>query len=325
MTSFLNDAVRKAHRQQNTLHTILLLVGLTLLLALPTWLIFGTIGLVVVAGFVLALSFGAPRISPDMVMRAYSAVELTAQKSPQLVHVVSALAQRAELERAPRLYVIPSLALNAFATGTRDHAAIAITEGLLRKLDTREVAGVLAHEVSHIRNNDLRVMMLADVISRVVQLMSYFALGFVILNVLTIMTDGEPYVPWIAILILYFAPLITSLLQLGLSRAREYDADLEAAHLTGDPSWLASALRDLETHEGRFWDDLLYPVPGRRIPQPSVLRSHPSTADRIARLAALDARLALPTIDVREEPFISMIGGGPKSMRPRYRFPGIWY
>src|SRR5690606_19051523 len=133
--------------------------------------------------------------------------------------------------RRPRLYVIPSATLNAFATGTPDNASIAVTAGLLRTLNLRELAGVLAHEVSHIRNNDLWVMGLADAMSRFTQALSTLAMMLAMFSFVG-MLAGVIFVSWWAILVLYLAPLVSSLLQLGLSRAREYDADLEGAMLT---------------------------------------------------------------------------------------------
>lgn len=325
MMTFLDEEVSRAHRQQNFVHTVLLLVGIGVLLALPVWLIWGINGLLVVAVLIGALCLAARMVPPGAVMQAYSARRVTPETSRQLCHIVDVLAARAGLPQPPQLYVIPSLTMNAFATGTRSRSAIAITEGMLRRLDIREIAGVLAHEVSHIRNNDLYVMALADTITRMVQGMSYLALFLAVTNLVMITLDGEPHISWLAILLLYFAPAASSLMQLGLSRAREYDADLEAAHLTGDPAWLASALRHLERHTGRFWEDLMFPVPGRCVPQPSILRTHPATEDRIARLEQLDIRSKLPRIDVYEEPMVSMIGVGPIALRPRYRFPGIWY
>jgi heat shock protein HtpX len=94
--------------------------------------------------------------------------------------------------------------------------------------------------------------------------------------------------------------------------------------LTGDPRGLASALEKLERYQGSIWEDML-PLPSRRIPQPSLLRSHPPTAERVARLLALENREMAPPIEVTEEPMVSMVGMGPGSMQPRYRFPGVWY
>ena len=326
MTQFLDEDVTRAHRTQNQVHTILLLLGIGAIVAIPVCLIWGLSGLIFVAILLGGMALFALRIPASTVMQAYSGQLITHEASRQLSHIVDVLSERAELETRPKLYVIPSLTMNAFATGTRNNAAIGITEGMLRKFDLRQIAGVLAHEISHIRNNDLYVMALADTATRIVQSLSYLAIAFALANLFTMFVEGEPFVSWFAVVLLYLAPAASSLLQLALSRAREYDADLEAAHLTGDPAWLASALRHLERHTGRFWEDLMMPVPGRRVPQPSILRSHPATADRIARLEAIDTRKTLPTIVVRDEPMVStMIGVGPIALRPRYRFPGIWY
>ena len=144
------------------------------------------------------------------------------------------------------------MTLNAFATGSPDNAVIGITEGLLRRLSLRELAGVLAHELSHVRNNDLSVMSLADTMTRFTQVLSYLAVILAIFN-LPAWLLGDADMPFAALLLLYLAPTIGSLLQLGLSRTREYDADLEAAELTGDPRGLASALDKLERYQGQFW------------------------------------------------------------------------
>jgi heat shock protein HtpX len=254
----------------------------------------------------------------------YRAREVDSRFGGPLADIVTILAERAELPARPRLFVIPSATLNAFATGLPGNAAIAVTEGLLRCLTVREVAGVLAHEISHIRNNDLWVMALADAISRFTTSLSYVAVLLAIVNGFGLLT-GELYVSWWAVLVLYLAPTVSSLLQLALSRAREYDADLEGAWLTGDPVGLASALRRLERYTGSFWEDLMFPVPGRRIPQPSLLRSHPTTEERVARLLQLDARAMRPAIRVADEPLFSLYGAGSTVMRPRYRWPGVWY
>lgn len=322
---FLDPEVRQAHRQHNQLHTFMLLGGITLLLALPVGLIWGIGGLVFVAALVAVTFAAARQVPPELVMRAYRAERVTARAAPGLIHIVKVLSERAELQNPPALFVIPSLTLNAFATGSPGRAAIGVTEGLVRKLSTKQLAGVLAHEISHVRNNDLTVMAIADIASRIVQGMSYAAVFLLALNMFALLLDGEAHISWLAIIILYLAPVLSSLMQLALSRTREYDADLEAAALTGDPSWLISALQVLERQTGAFWEDLMFPVPGRRTPQPSLLRTHPPTEDRIARLRALDSRRRMPQLDIQEAPYISVVQAGPIAMRPRYRFPGIWY
>jgi heat shock protein HtpX len=230
------------------------------------------------------------------------------------------LAARAGLAHLPRLYYIRSSLLNAFAVGSRESAAIGITDGLLRTLNQRELAGVLAHELSHIRNNDLWIMSLADLMSRLTSLMSWLGQFLLILNLPVLMMGGVA-VPWLLVLTLIFAPTVMALLQLALSRAREYDADLDAASITGDPQGLASALAKLERYQGRYWEEIL--LPGRRIPEPSLLRTHPPTKERIARLMALYEAAetpAFPPIQIQAPPWASAVSHGP-----RWRWPGVWY
>ena len=121
------------------------------------------------------------------------------------------------------------------------------------------------------------------------------------------------------------APTFGSLLQLSLARAREFDADRAGAWLSGDPAALASALNKIERVQGTLWEDMVLPVPGRRIPAPSVLRTHPATEERIGRLRALEHAELPPAIELKEEPMVSLAGLGPGEMRPRLRFPGVWF
>jgi heat shock protein HtpX len=324
VTPLLDEDRRRQHKMRNDLHSGLLVGGLGLVTAFSAWLIWSWPGVLIALAWIGALYLFAPRLPPQIVMRMYRARPLDPGHGGQILYVVDELARRAGLPSAPKVFVIPSLTLNAFAAGTREKAVIGLTEGLLRRLSLPELAGVLAHEISHVRNNDLAVMGLADVMTRFTQALSYLALFLAIFN-LPAMLLGESDMPLSALLLLYLAPSIGSLLQLGLSRTREYDADLEGAELTGDPRSLASALEKLERYQGSFWEDLMFPVPSRRIPQPSLLRSHPPTEDRVARLLALESRELGPPIEVVEEPFVSMVGMGPGSMQPRYRFPGVWY
>jgi heat shock protein HtpX len=257
-------------------------------------------------------------------MRMYRARPLDPRTGGSIVHIVDVLSDRAELRVPPRVYVIPSMTLNAFATGTPEKAVIGVTEGLLRRLSLNELAGVLAHEISHIRNNDLAVMSLADVMTRFTQMLFYLALFLAIFHLPSFLL-GDAEISLTGLLLLYLAPTASSLIQLALSRTREHDADVEGVGLTGDPASLASALEKLERYQGHFWEDMTLPVPGRRIPHPSLLRSHPLTAERIARLRSLEGRPMLPQLAIAEEPMISLVGVGPIAMRPRYRWTGVWF
>jgi len=272
---------------------------------------------------VAVLSLLAPQVPPALLMRLYRG-RLHTPGRDQLSLIVDELSARAGLPARPQLYVIPSATLNAFATGSPRHSAIAVTEGLLRRMTLREIGGVIGHEVSHIRNNDLWLMNVADIMTRYVQIMSYVALYLAVTNLLAI-AAGDRTVSWWGIALLYLAPSVSSLLQLGLSRAREFDADREGAMLTGDPLGLASALTRLDSSTGRFWEDFAFPVPARRTPQPSLLRTHPPTEERVAQLRAMVQQPALAPIAVVEEPMLTMIGCGPIELRPRYRFPGVWF
>lgn len=319
---YLDDNKRRRHELRNQLQSVGLILAIGSLMALCAFLLWSVSGVVWTVVSVGLLVLIGPRISPETVMAMFRARRVDRNHGAQIYRLIEVLSDRAELPATPHLYVVPSMTLNAFAVGRPTRSVIAVTEGLLRKLSLRELAGVLAHEISHVRNNDLWIMGLADIMTRITQFMSYFAVFLVIFNLPAIMTDSAR-VPWLAIILLYLAPTISSLMQLGLSRTREYDADLEGAQLTGDPEGLAIALENLERYQGRFWEDLV--LPGRKIPQPSLLRSHPATADRIARLRELAKTQAMPPIDIVEAPMVTLVGFGPIAMRPRYRLPGLWF
>lgn len=320
----LDEKARLDHKRHNLVHSVALIVSIAAITSVATWLIWGKLGVLIALTWLFLLAAFGPRLKPEAAMRLFSARPLGPGQGGQLPTIVAKLAERAELPNVPELYVIPSLTLNSFATGTPKRSAIAVTEGLLRRMTMREIVGVIGHEMSHIRNDDLSVMTLADTMTRFVQTLSYVALFLALLNLIGLMDDDPPF-SWWAILLLYLAPALTSMLQLALSRTREFDADLEGAMLTGDPMGLASALRRLDEGTGRFWEDLMYPVPARRVPVPSLLRTHPSTEERVARLVALKPAEGMPPLALIEEPMVSLAGWGPRELRPRYRFPGVWY
>ncbi len=249
MGPFLDTEHVNAHKRRNVMQSAILLGGIGVVLAIATYMVWGLVGPVLTVVGLAAVYTFAPTVPPETMMRLYRARLVQPGDNSQLSSLVDVLAFRAELPKRPALYVVPSMTLNAFAAGTPDRAAIAITEGLLRRLTLREIAGVLAHEMSHIRNNDLHVMGFADLVTRLLQLLSYLALALTVLNLLFAL-QHEQLVSWWTVLLLYLAPALSSLLQLALSRTREFDADLEAVGLTGDPLGLASALRRLENYTG---------------------------------------------------------------------------
>jgi heat shock protein HtpX len=317
-----SSQARRRHKLGNLLQSCLLLAGMLGILGLCAWTVWGGEGVlwaIVAGGLSLMLT---PSVAPDLVMRMYRAAPLRPQDLPEVHRLLQHLAARAGLAGLPRLHYLPSPLLNAFAVGSPGHAAIAVTDGLLRTLSPRELAGVLAHELSHIRNNDLWIMSLADLMSRLTSLMSWLGQLLLILNLPALMT-GRTAVPWLLVLVLIFAPTLMALLQLALSRSREYDADLDAVALTGDPGGLASALAKLERLQGRYWEEIL--LPGRRMPEPSLLRTHPPTQGRIERLLALGADRepeppALPPVAVHAPAWTAAVPHGP-----RWRWPGVWY
>jgi len=290
----LNPDIHRSRDGSITLHTWILIGGSALFMAFIAWIVCGPSGLVWVAVLGTFGLWSISRISPKMVLGLYRARPLTPEELPQVQRIIRELAKRADLPSVPHLYHVPSRMPNAFAVGSRDDSALAITEGLLRSMNLRQIAGILAHEISHIRSGDLRVMALADVLSRLTSVMSMMGL----LGLPAFLGAGIE-IPWLGLVVLISAPTIGGLLQLGLSRSREYDADLEGAALTGDPEGLASALQSLERRQATLWKNLL---PGGRFPDSSLLRTHPRTKDRIRRLLSLSPSGAPQIVVAPERP-----------------------
>lgn len=311
-------------RLENRLHAAALLAGMVALLGVLGWFLAGRWGVAVAAGMGLGLGLAARRVPPWMVLRLYRGRPVLPEGAPELYRVLEALAARAGLPAVPVLYWVPSPVLNAFAAGTPADAAIGVTDGLLRGLSFRELAAVLAHEVSHLKSGDLAVMGLADLISRLTAL---FALVGQLLLVagLPLVLMGKLALPLLPVLLLILAPSLAALLQMGLSRLREYDADLEAARMTGDPEALALALARMDLYPGGWLERLA--LPGRRVPHPSLLRSHPPTEERVRRLMALVSGLTPAHgplwLPAGEGPWIDATGRVRR--RPRWRLTGLWY
>jgi len=326
----LSEREQRRHKRRNRAQS-LLLGGMAVLLSGCGWVLAGPQGVVwaLIAGG-LSLLF-SPRISPTLVLRLYRARPLDPTELPAVYQVLSRLCERAGLPLVPVLYYVPSRMLNAFAVGQSHEAAIALTDGLLRHLTLRELAGVIAHEVSHVRNRDLWIMGLADTISRLASVMSFLGIALLAINLPLLLVGEAEGVPWLLVPLLVLAPTIGSLLQLALSRTREYEADLDAAGITGDPRGLASALAKLQRLQGGLLETLF--LPGRRLPDPSLLRTHPSTEERIRRLLSLEER---PDTLGRE---LERIGGQAPAISvgrptspwraparpPHWHVSGLWY
>ncbi|WKJ91263.1 zinc metalloprotease HtpX [Methylomonas montana] len=308
------------HRWLNRLQTMLLMLALLAICTLAGSLLFGEQGIwLALATGVFALLF-EPATAWRLTLRLYQARPIYPQEAPALWQILQVLAERAELPSIPTPYYIPSPLINAFAVGSRQQSAIALTDGLFKQLNSRELAGVLAHEMAHIANNDLRVMGLADAVSRITALFAATGQMFLILAIPLLLFGGVNFqINWPGLLLLLFSPHLALLMQLGLSRIREYDADLNAAALTGDPLGLATALARIE-QVGGSWLSIL--LPGWGNPAPSWLRTHPPTAERIRRLQALSP--SRPQT-LWQEPFIAPGYGNRLAIRPaRWRMGGLW-
>jgi heat shock protein HtpX len=295
MKQYLNPEAQRSHNFRNTVHTAMLVAGAVFLTGAMAYSVLGYFGLIAALVVCLVGMIGVQNVSPQMVLKLYKARPISEAEMPELQEIVRNL-----------------------AVGNRDDAAIAVTDGLLRSVTLRQLTGILAHETAHIVNGDLRVMGTADVLNRVTNFMSTLGL----LGIPAVFGFGVE-LPIGGLLFLIFAPMIGGLLQLGLSRAREYDADLDGVTLTGDPEGLASALMVLEEKQKGMWEGLF--LPGSRAPQPSLLRTHPKTEDRIARLRAMHGLASTPAIATPgNRPQPSFV---PPSHEPRIQWHrlGVYY
>lgn len=317
------SAMRGPNITASVLQAAALLVAFALLLGLALWSLLGPLTVIVVIAAVAVIVAASIYAAPATIMSFYGARPHQSGNIAQMQELLVELARRAELPRQPELYVIPSTLVSSFSYGLPERSTIAVTEGLLRRMTMREVAAILAHETSQIRRGNLFLPAIADFITRAAQLMYYAGLALTALNLWHIIT-GDDLVSWWSILLLILAPALLNTLQLSLPRAHIFDIDRKAALLTGDSLGLASAVARLDASTGSIVEDLIPPVPARRVPQPSLLRCPPAAQRRIARLHAFEAP-PMPPLDTSEGPRISLVGVGPIEMRPRYRWPGVWF
>lgn len=252
--------------------------------------------LYVFAALSLAMNLGAYFFSDRVVLRMHGATEVPREHAPELHAMVEELAQKAQIPK-PRVFVIAEDAPNAFATGRNpEHGVVAVTEGIVRLLDQRELRGVIAHELAHIKNRDI---LIASVAAAVATLISYAAQALTFGSLLGSSSqddEGESASPFAGILVAIVAPIAATVVQLGISRSREYLADETGAHISGDPEALARALSKLERAAAvtppmqatPATASLFIVNPLRAVERVSRLFStHPDTAERVRRLLTL--------------------------------------
>lgn len=250
-----------------------------------------------------------PRISPVVVLRLYKGIPVSARRMPGLHRLVRDIARNAGLRDVPEIWLLPSSRPIAFVTGDRRSSAIALSHGILDTLDVDELAGVVAHELSHIAHNDSRIMWFSEITVKMINMLSLLGQMMVLVNLPAIFA-GEREVSLILLGVVVASPFVALLLQLVLLRTREFAADTGSAEIMRSPRPLMQALRKLEV--GRFPFFMRW-VAGRREQKGhSLLRTHPPVRERISRLKQLetDARGQRSYAPVTEEELVSMLLAG---------------
>lgn len=268
----------------NTLKTTLLMALLTVLLVFLGNAIGGQNGAMMAFILAVGMNFFSYWYSDKIVLRTYRAQEVSEAGAPQLYTIVRRLAQRAHLPM-PKVYIIPNDTPNAFATGRDpDHAAVAVTEGMMRMLSEDELEGVIAHELAHIKNRDILIGSIAATIAGAINMLYYFGLFFG-------GSDDDDGNPIAGLLMIIIAPIAAMLIQMAISRSREFGADRIGAGICGKPMSLASALENLERGVKRIPMNatptsahmfIVNPLRGGGIR--SLFSTHPSTQERVRRL-----------------------------------------
>jgi heat shock protein HtpX len=277
----------------NWTKTALLLAAMTSLFVGIGWLIGGPTGMVI--AFVVALGMNAFAYwnSDKMVLNMYGAQEIAERDDPDLFGLVSELARRAQIPM-PKVYIMQNEQPNAFATG-RDpaHGAVAVTTGIMQRLSREELAGVLAHELAHIKNRDTLIMTVTATIAGAISMLANFAM----FAGATGDNRSNPLGIIGSIAIMFLAPMAALLVQMAISRTREYEADRVGAEIAGQPLWLARALENIQDSAQRIGNHdaernpatahmfIINPLSGHGMD--NLFSTHPSTANRVARLQGM--------------------------------------
>ncbi len=236
----LDKSEIRRHRLGNLLQSILLILIMGMLMGYIALLLAGEWFALCVIGMVILVYLTTPALALSFVTRLYRCRPLDHDEAPALYQVLRLLSTRAGLEKMPRLYYMPSQMENAFTLGSRQDAVIVVSHGLFSRLTLEELAGVVAHEISHVANNDIKVMSFADITGRITRFLALAGCLLLLIN-LPFYVYANQVLPWWPILVLIFAPILADLSQLALSRVREFNADLGAAILLGTPTPLVAA------------------------------------------------------------------------------------
>lgn len=283
----------------NRVKSVMLLTLLSLILMAIGGVVGGQNGAMTMFLFSLAINFYTYWNSDKMALRAYNAQSLSESQVPELYELVRELCRKAELPM-PRLYVIPTDVPNAFATGRNpEHAAVAVTEGILSMLNRDELAGVISHELSHVKHRDTLIMTLSASIATAISYIANIAQWAAIFGTARD-EDGNRSNPIALIVTIVVAPLAASLIQFALSRSREYMADASGARISGKPLALASALLKLDDYaHHRVITDAKPATSGLFIINPlagvggmaNLFSTHPSTEERVKKLREIAAEM----------------------------------
>ncbi|WP_018989250.1 zinc metalloprotease HtpX [Aromatoleum toluclasticum] len=272
----------------NWLKTSILMAGIVALFGAVGGMLGGKQGMLMALVFGGAMNVWAYWFSDKMVLRMYNARQVDETSSPYLYNMVRGLAQRAGLPM-PKVYLIDEEQPNAFATGRNpDHAAVAATTGIVRMLSERELRGVMAHELAHVKNRDILISTISATVAGAISMLAQFGMFF------GGNRDGERPNPVLGILVMILAPMAAMIIQMAISRTREFGADRGGAEISGDPEALASALAKIdayargipmhvaEAHPETAQMMIMNPLSGGGLR--GLFSTHPSTQERVARL-----------------------------------------
>jgi heat shock protein HtpX len=284
----------------NLVRTAMLIALMTALFMGVGYMIGGTGGMMIALVIAAAMNLFSYWNSDKMVLRMHHAVEVDAKSAPEFYQIVADLAQNAGLPM-PKVYVIHNQQPNAFATGRNpENAAVAASVGLLEALSDEEVAAVMAHELAHVQNRDTLTMTITATLAGAISMLGNFALFF------GGNRDNNNPFGFVGVLVaMIVAPFAAMLVQMTISRTREYAADRRGAEICGNPLWLASALRKIAMGAGRVVNEdaernpatahmfIINPLNGQRMD--SLFSTHPATENRIAALEAMAGEMAAPS------------------------------